>query len=152
MRLYLVHHGDAVGPDVDPRRPLSPLGRLTTDRLAGEASRLGAQPVVVWHSGKLRSKQTAEAYWRACNALADFAATKDIQPNDPPTWMRDRLRAEERDLMIVGHYPHLPRLLALLLNEPGDSPHTFPPHGVVALETTDAGQTWVEQWRLRSNV
>jgi phosphohistidine phosphatase len=151
MRPYLVHHGDATGPDVDPRRPLSPLGRLSVDRLAAEAARLGAKPVVVWHSGKLRSKQTAEAYWRACNALAEFSATKDIQPNDPPAWMRDRLRAEPRDLMIVGHYPHLPRLLALLLSEPEDAPHTFPPHGVVALETNDEGETWTEQWRLRGD-
>jgi phosphohistidine phosphatase len=149
MRLYLVHHGDAVGPEVDPRRPLSPLGRLNVDRVAAEAARLGATPEVVWHSGKLRSKQTAEAFWRACNALADFAATKDIQPNDPPNWMRDRLRAEPRDLMIVGHYPHLPRLLTLLLNEPEDGGTTFPPHGVVALDTADAGETWIEQWRLK---
>ena len=149
MRLYLVHHGDALGPEVDPRRPLSPLGRLNVDRLAAEAARLGAKPTVLWHSGKLRSKQTAEAYWRACNALAEFSATKDIQPNDPPAWMRDRLRGEGRDLMIVGHYPHLPRLHELLLNAPEGAPHAFPPNGVVALETADAGETWIEQWRLK---
>jgi hypothetical protein len=32
--LILVHHGDAVGPDVDPMRPLSSVGRAATERLA----------------------------------------------------------------------------------------------------------------------
>jgi phosphohistidine phosphatase len=99
----------------------------------------------VWHSGKLRARQTAEAYWRACNALAEFSATKDLQPDDPPQWMRDRLRGEPRDILLAGHFPHLPRLLALLVNDEGSA---FPPHGIVALVTEDEGDTWKEAWRL----
>ena len=147
MNLYLVHHGVAVGPEVDPRRPLSPAGLANVERLASQAAARGAKPTVVWHSGKLRAKQTAEAYWRACNALAEFSATRDLQPGDPPSWMRDRLRGESRDILIVGHFPHLPRLLELLL--PGeDAPGAFPLHGVVALSTHDDGEQWSEQWRL----
>ena len=78
MRLFLVHHGDAVGPEVDPRRPLSPAGRDAVERLAAAAASKGAEPSVVWHSGKLRAKQTAEIFWRACNALADFSAARAI--------------------------------------------------------------------------
>ena len=147
MKLFLVHHGDAVGPQVDPRRPLSPEGRAAVERLATEAAARGAKPAVVWHSGKLRAKQTAEAFWRACNALAEFSATRDLQPDDPPQWLRDRLRAETRDILITGHFPYLPRLLALLMTggQPGAD---FPLNGVVALETEDRGETWKELWRL----
>src|SRR3954471_3095709 len=127
MRLYLVHHGAALGPDVDPRRPLSPAGRAAVDRLAALAAKRGARPGVVWHSGKLRARQTAEAFWRACNALADFGATRDLQPEDPPEWIATRLRGETRDILIAGHYPHLPGVLRLLT---GSS--SFPQHGVVA--------------------
>jgi phosphohistidine phosphatase len=147
MFLYLVHHGDAVGPDVDPRRPLSPEGRAAVERLAAQAAGLGATPAVVWHSGKLRAKQTAEAFWRACNALADLSATRDLQPDDPPQWMRDRLRAEARDILIAGHFPYLPRLLALLVTG-GEAGVLFPEHGIVALETLDQGDTWREVWRI----
>lgn len=70
MLLLLAHHGEAVGPEVDPRRPLSERGRAAVERLAHSAALRGVKPGVVWHSGKLRAKQTAEAYWRACNALA----------------------------------------------------------------------------------
>ena len=143
MLLYLAHHGDAVGPEVDPRRPLSDAGRASVERLATLAAARGAKPVVVWHSGKLRARQTAEAYWRACNALAAFSATRDLQPNDPPSAMRERLRGETRDVLIAGHYPHLPRLLELLVG-----PEGFPLHGLVTVQTHDDGDTWRELWRL----
>jgi phosphohistidine phosphatase len=148
LHLYLVHHGQAVGPEVDPRRPLSPVGRAAVDRLAGLAAQQGTAPAVVWHSGKLRARQTAEAFWRACNPLGEFAATKDLQPDDPPGWIRDRLIGEPRDVLIAGHFPHLPRLLALLLGEPEGAPGEFPPHGIVALETSDEGTSWRESWRM----
>ena len=144
MQLFLVHHADAVGPDVDARRPLSLIGRAHVDRIAAAAAARGARPAVVWHSGKLRARQTAEAFWRACNALAELSATKDLQPDDPATWIRDRLRGESRDILIAGHFFHLPRLLALLTGAPGE----FPAHGVVALETDDQGETWREIWRI----
>jgi phosphohistidine phosphatase len=147
--LYLVHHGDAVGPDVDPRRPLSERGRRDVARLASEAESRGTRPLVVWHSGKLRARQTAEEFWRVCNALASFSATRDLQPEDPPEWIRDRLRGETRDVLIAGHYPHLPGLLTLLTaGAQRTNVRSFPEHGVVALETNDAGKTWTEIWRL----
>jgi phosphohistidine phosphatase len=145
--LFLVHHGEAVGPEVDPQRPLSADGRAHVDRIAGEAARRGARPAVVWHSGKLRAKQTAEAFWRACNALAELSATRALQPDDPPQWIADRLRGEDGDILIAGHFPHLPRLLALLLTgSRGD--RGFPPHGIVALASDDEGATWKEMWRI----
>jgi phosphohistidine phosphatase len=144
MQLYLVHHGEAVGPEIDPRRPLSAAGRETAERIAAEAAARGARPSVVWHSGKLRARQTAEIFWRACNALAEFSATRDLQPDDPPMWLRDRLRAEPRDVLIAGHFPHLPGLLRLLDPQAG----SFPQHGVVALRTNDDGETWRELWRI----
>src|SRR3954463_2570821 len=139
MRVYLVHHGVAVGPEEDPRRPLSAVGLANAARVAAKAAALGAKPDIVWHSGKLRAKQTAQEFWRACNPLAEFSATKDLQPDDPPQWIRDRLRAEPRDVLIAAHSPPLPRLLALLVGDPDSAPGEFPPHGIVALETTDAG-------------
>jgi phosphohistidine phosphatase len=147
MHLFLAHHGDAVGPDVDPRRPLSAVGRASVDRVAGLAAARGARPQVVWHSGKLRARQTAESYWRACNALAAFSATRDLQPDDPPQWIRDRLCGETKDVLIAGHYPHLPRLLSLLLRG-NDAAASFPQHGIVALVTDDEGDSWREFWRI----
>jgi phosphohistidine phosphatase len=143
MRLFLVHHGEAVGAEIDHRRPLSERGRAAVERLATEAAERGVRPAIVWHSGKLRAKQTAEAFWRACNALATVSATRDLQPDDPPEWMRDRILGESRDILIAGHFPHLPRLLSLLIGAADE----FPVHGMVTL-ATDTGETWKEEWRI----
>jgi phosphohistidine phosphatase len=148
MMLVLVHHGEAVEPLVDVRRPLSAHGERCVVRLAGEAAARGVSPAVVWHSGKLRARQTAEAFWRACNALATFSASRDLQPDDSPVWLRDRLRGETKDILIAGHYPHLPRLGSLLVGARDDAPFDFPLHGVVAFRSDDQGETWTEAWRL----
>jgi phosphohistidine phosphatase len=144
--VLLVHHGDAVGPDVDPQRPLSPDGEAHVVRIAAEAAARGVKPAVVWHSGKLRAKQTAEAFWRACNPLAELSATRDLQPDDPPQWIADRFRGESREILIAGHFPHLPRLFGLLTNT--ENERAFPPHGAVMLASDDKGETWKEIWRL----
>lgn len=146
VTIYLVHHADAVGPDVNPQRPLSAAGAASAERTAARVAALGARPDVVWHSGKLRARQTAEHYWRACNALAECSATRDVQPDDPPGWLADRLRGEPRSVMIVGHYPHLPRLVATLLGREA----AMPIHGAVALQTNDDGETWTEAWRVEA--
>jgi phosphohistidine phosphatase len=144
--VYLAHHADAVGPDVDPQRPLSATGRMHADAIARDAKARGVNPAVIWHSGKLRARQTAEAYRRACNPLAEFAAIRGLQPTDPPEWIRDRLVGESRDVMLVGHMPSLPRILQLLSHAHSTE---FPLHGLVALRESEEG-AWVESFRLTS--
>jgi phosphohistidine phosphatase len=146
LTLWLVHHGDALGPEIDPSRPLSSAGRDAVGRLAQAAAAQGARPGAVWHSGKLRARQTAETLWRACNPLATFAAVRGLQPADPPEWMRDSLLVEEGEVMAVGHMPHLPRLLRLLLSGDPDRGPGFPIHGAVWLVRRSG--TWQEAGRL----
>jgi phosphohistidine phosphatase len=145
--ILLVHHGEAVNPAVDASRPLSERGRSEVTRLAEEAAARGVKPDVIWHSGKLRARQTAEAYWRACNPLAPFSAARGLLPDDPPNWMRDQLAGETRSTVVVGHMPHMPRLLRLLITGDADAVTVnFPQHGCVALEPE--GNRWKEIWRL----
>ena len=144
MHVYLAHHGEAVGPDVDTQRPLSARGREQVTALASAAAGRGVRPAVVWHSGKLRARQTAEAYWSACHPFADFSAHRWMQPGDPPR-LADLLEVEDRDLLLAGHMPHLDRLRRRLLGDPPD-PAPFPLNGLVALERT--GDGWAERWTL----
>ncbi len=144
MFVYLAHHGDSVHPGIDPQRPLSRLGRGQVDTLSSWAAARAVRPDVVWHSGKLRARQTAEAYWRACNPLAEFSAARWMQPDDPLR-LADQLQHETRDVMLVGHMPHLDRLLGRLLDDDMRTA-SFPLNGLVAVEHT--GTRWVERWRL----
>jgi phosphohistidine phosphatase len=146
--ICLVHHGHAIGPEVDSMRPLSERGRAEVARVADAARDRGLKPDVVWHSGKLRARQTAEAFWRACNPLAAFAAVRGLLPDDPPVWIRDQLAGDPRSIVVVSHMPYLPGLLYLLCGDGGDPPaFDFPMHGCVALEAD--GPKWKELWRIK---
>lgn len=144
MRLYLVHHAEAVGPAVDPQRPLSAAGRVHADALALRAASRGCAPRAIWHSGKLRARQTAEAFLRHCGPSAEFRMVRGLLPGDPPQHAQALVSAEARDVMLVGHMPSLGEVLRLLSPDSAG----FPLHGSVALESRDEGATWQEVWRL----
>ena len=146
--IYLVHHGEAVPAEVDAQRPLTAAGLGAVERLARETARRGAAPVEVWHSGKLRARQTGEASRQACNPTAAFTMVRGLRPADPSDILADRLAGETRDLLLVGHMPLIARLLRRLLARADERP--FPLHGIVALEPDPAGDVtrWRESWRL----
>ena len=147
--IYLVHHGEALAADVDAQRPLTEAGRAAVDRLAGEAARREVAPVEIWHSGKLRARQTGEPFRRVCNPLAAFTMVRGLRPADPSDILADRLAGETRDLLLVGHMPLIARLLRRLVGRVGED-LAYPPHGIVALEPDPDGDVtrWREVWRL----
>lgn len=147
--IVLAHHAQAVGPEVDAMRPLSSVGLAVAARVAGVAAAHGVTPDVIWHSGKLRARQTADAYWKACNPFASIAAVRGLLPDDPPAWIRDQLAGDTRTIVVTGHMPHLSRLLGLMLSGVDDGTRAdFPLHGCVAL-VEEAGH-WRELWRVQA--
>ena len=136
MKCVLVHHAEAVGPDVDPQRPLSARGRDQAERVAQDLRDAGVVPAAIWHSGKLRARQTAETCLRVCNPFAEFRMIRGLRSEDPPDWVRDELATESRDILLVGHMPHIRRLAVLLA--PGAD---VPLHGATTFERQEDG-TW----------
>jgi phosphohistidine phosphatase len=143
----LVHHADAVPSDIDHTRPLSTRGRAQAESVAKMIAEHGAKPEVIWHSGKLRARQTAEACWRAANPFAQFIAVRGLQPDDNPDTIAVALAAESRDVLIASHLPLLPMLLHRLTTGRRDlMSASFPLNGAVALERK--GDAWTEAWRV----
>src|SRR5436305_14596055 len=144
MRVYFVRHGEAKREDVDPERHLTARGAEDVRRIAADARNdLGVRPTRILHSGKARARQTAEIW--AELAGADVAETDALAPNDDPTVWAARLDAEGDGLMLVGHLPHLERLVGLLVTGDADRGVVgFPAGGLVRLERTEAG------WEVRS--
>mgnify|MGYP000856864133 CR=1 FL=1 len=142
MRVVLVHHAEAVGPEVDPQRPLSARGAAQAEWLADRVKAADVVPAAVWHSGKLRARQTAERYWRTCNPLAELRMVRGLRAEDSPEGMHHVLMAEDRDVLVVSHMPMLPALLFVLAPESA----AFPAHGVVVLERRD-NRGFVEECR-----
>ena len=105
---------------------------------AEDVERLSEAGRRILHSGKARARQTAEI-WGGL-AGAGVAEADALAPNDDPAVWAVRLDGETRDVMLVGHLPHLERLTGLLVTGDADQPVAgFPAGGLVILERTDTG-------------
>jgi len=145
MLVYLVQHGEAVSKEEDPDRPLSGKGAADV-RAVGDFLYQHARIVVheILHSGKLRAAETAALLARCLNAAYD--AGPDLQPNDDPGLWSAHLTAREKDVMLVGHLPHLERLASLLLcGDVNRGVVAFCNAGVVCLER-DEENAWHLNW------
>ena len=148
MKAVLVHHADAMMPHQDPQRPLTTRGHAQVEWLAEQVKAAGLTPAAIWHSGKLRSRQTAEPFYRLCNPFASFTMVRGLGPDDPPSAIRDVLLRETRDVLLVGHRPSIFWLLRLMAPESAQ----FPTHGLVVLEFEDESITWRELWRAEARI
>ena len=116
MKLILVQHGKSVGEEVDPQRPLSEAGRAETTRIARIVAESGLVKVsAIFHSGKLRARQTAEIFKKSLKPERGMIEAYGISPKDNSDKMLELLTREKEDIMIVGHLPHLGRAAAKLV-------------------------------------
>ena len=148
MELYLVQHGAAKSESEDPARPLTEEGRRTVQRVAEFLAARGVRIDRVEHSDKLRAQQTAEILAARLHPAEGPLQVAGLAPNDDVEPTRARLMEESRSLMLVGHLPHLSRLVSRLLGLDADRPVVqFQMGGVVRLEG-DASRTWTVRWVL----
>ncbi|SRR6266542_1898911 len=139
MRIYLVQHGEAKSEEEDPERPLTDRGVDDVRRVARVAAAAGSVVVDgVVHSGKERARQTAEIWGQTLGVPVDKA--EGLAPLDDPSAWAARLATPERELMLVGHLPHLAKLAGMLIAGDGERPVVaFRQGGLVGLEQGPAG-------------
>lgn len=146
MRLYLVRHGDALASEADPARPLSEDGKQQVAALAAFLSGLGLRVAQVYHSGKPRARQTAEALAAAVASGATPEALSGINPNDPVEPLIEEISGWREDVLIAGHLPHLARLATrLVAGRDAASGMTFEAAAAACLERDDEGR-WSLVW------
>jgi len=114
VKVYLVQHGKSLPENVDPKRPLSAEGIAETERISLFLKRIGLKVDQILHSTRLRAKQTAEIFAKNLN-VKNILELDILGPNDDPKLLLERLEKIERDVMVVGHLPHLSRTLSVLL-------------------------------------
>src|SRR2546422_9519487 len=148
MRLYLVHHGEAISEQQDPQRPLTPKGRADARRVAAFAvQRTRALVDRILHSEKLRARQTAEA-WIEVLPEARLVVDERLNPSSDPLALVDDIARTEDDLLLVGHLPFLRQLIAYLVAGDANRPVlTYPSGGAVCLERSADG-AWSIAWMI----
>lgn len=141
MEFYLVRHGEARPEHEDPRRPLSDRGRKGVEKVARALAAKKINVAEILHSDKLRARETAEILARRLSPRRGLREIKGLSPEDDPIVARGELDAAEEPLMLVGHLPHLSRLVSLLVRgDPEIQSVDFTPAAVVWLSRSK--RTW----------
>jgi phosphohistidine phosphatase len=143
MYLYLIQHGEATSEETNPLRPLSEKGRSDVVKVTGFMKKVGITASEIWHSTKLRAKQTAEI---VAETLALRITEKEgLAPNDPPAQWVDRILKMKEDVIIVSHLPFLQKFVShLITGSESNEVIKFRQGGMVCLERTDS--RWSVIW------
>jgi phosphohistidine phosphatase len=145
MKVYLVRHGDAVSSQSDPKRPLSKQSRADVRKVGSFIKPLEISVEHIWHSGKLRTAQTAEILADSVKAEKGCSEHEALGPNDDVTIIADELDAYNTDLMIVGHLPYLAYLTSLLTaGSETANVAAFDAGSIACLNRSDPGRWQIE--------
>jgi len=147
MLVYLMRHGEAAREGVDSARPLSRQGEADVRELAELlAHRFILMPGHIFHSPKTRAVQTASIISQVLSRAPAPEETDGLKPSDDPAVWSQRLTAMDKDIMLVGHLPHLPCLASLLLlSDSSRDILDFNPGTMVCLENTGR---WRVKWMI----
>jgi phosphohistidine phosphatase len=147
MNVYLVRHGEAISEKQDPQRPLTPTGREEVERMARMAAAKNIQVSAIFHSGILRARQTAEILAEALRCTSGVQPLSGLRPQDDPAIAKAEIEIAESSVMLVGHLPHLNRLVSLLLSGDAESlVMEFPPATMVCCNNDTS--KWEISWTL----
>ncbi len=148
MLAYLLQHAEAKGEVEDPSRPLTEKGLQDINRVASYISKLDIKTEMIFHSTKLRAKQTAAVLFEYLKPAKGMSEVDGLSPLDNPDIWARRLDEIPEDIIVVGHLPHLGRLASLLLcGNPEKNALSFKTAGIVCLKRDETG-AWSLQWML----
>ena len=153
MRLYLVQHAKAKSKDEDPDRPLTDQGWNDIKKVAAFIA--GNKQILVnniIHSGKTRARQTAEVLAEELEPTGGIFQGDGLGPMDEASLWITRLVEEKEEIMLVGHLPHLNKLISRLLGyDENKQIVAFKNAGVVCIERDETGN-WSVTWMVTPEI
>ena len=174
-RVFLVQHGKCTTEQENPDRPLTEEGSNDTEKIASYLLKLNAEISCcfsgvqqIWHSKKLRARQTGEIFLKALGNKAQLVEKSNLSPNDSVEKFIevDLTPADglKQSVLIAGHLPFLEKLCSALLQhkiwvEDGKGEEKldelvgklcpvvkFKNSGCVCMENEKEGSGWVVRW------
>ncbi|OGA45078.1 MAG: hypothetical protein A3G24_10575 [Betaproteobacteria bacterium RIFCSPLOWO2_12_FULL_62_13] len=116
MKVYLVHHVDALSAEQDPQRHISQKGRDQADRLGTRLRALGVAPVRILHSDKQWTIDTAHRIAAKLGAADKTAkAAYPINTGDPVAPFVAEIAAAGGHIIMCGHIDYLLRAASRLV-------------------------------------
>lgn len=151
MKVYLIHHANALSREQDPERHLSRTGVEESDRLGAHFKAAGVAPVRILHSDRQWTLETAERIAVAMGAEGKTAiADYPINTGDPIEPFMKEIGICDGDIMMVGHSDYLLRSASgLLCGDENIRVIEFKPGNCTAFCLEKTGDDWaaVFGWR-----
>jgi phosphohistidine phosphatase len=151
MKVYLVHHTDALSAEQGPQRHISPKGRDQADRLGTRFRALGVRPLRILHSDKQWTIDTAERIAARLGMEDKTAkAAYPINTDDPVAPFIAEIAAAGGDIMMCGHVVYLERTASkLVCGDETKKVVAFKPGNGTAVCLEGEGNDWVitSVWR-----
>jgi len=148
MALFLVQHGTSVPKEIDPECPLTDDGRAAVERIARIAADHNLEVSLIKHSGKIRTRQTAEIMAYFLKPPGGVQEASGLDPLDDVALAAEGLPGAE-NIMLVGHLPFMERLVSYLITGSTDRIVVkFQNGGIVRLDRAPETGIWFIKWTL----
>ncbi len=149
MKLYLIQHGEAKSEAEDPERSLTEEGEREVRNVSKATTDLNIRPSEIYHSGKLRAKQTAEIIAGVLETHhLPVQSVQGLNPNDDIHPWIEQISKEREDLMIVGHLPFLEKLASFLLSGNEKTKSVLFRYGAIVCFDQKEDKGWEVRWIL----
>lgn len=147
-RIFFAQHGLALDKIANPDRPLSKVGIEQTSAIAQQIHASDITVSQIFHSGKLRARQTAEIFAKHLS-VTSVTAIDNLSPNDDARLITQNLQTN--DALYVGHLPHLEKLATYLVTGKTE-PNIIKFQNSAALCLNKHENNYLIQWYLTANI
>ncbi|OGT53323.1 MAG: phosphohistidine phosphatase SixA [Gammaproteobacteria bacterium RIFCSPHIGHO2_12_FULL_42_13] len=148
MRLYLARHGESIVKENMHEPSLSEQGKKDILLLATFLKTINIRVSNIFHSGKLRTQQTAELLSTGITCATAIQPIAGLDPSDDVTLMVNEIMKWEYDTLLVGHLPFMSKFVGKLI---ADNEYKeimfFYPGSFVCLEQVE-DSNWVIEYAL----
>ena len=152
MKLYLMQHGKPVSKDENPERPISDQGSDDIRKVSSFIKKSDLTIEEVWHSGKTRARQTAEIFISELGLKYDPVERNGLSPLDDVDYILSHINTQEKDLMIVGHLPHLGKLVSMLILDSDSTPIVSFQQGCIVCLSRNEEMKWTIMWMVTPDI
>lgn len=137
MELYLMQHGASLSEDLDPARPLSPVGADSVAKAVRTLRAFGVTLGLIASSPRLRARQSADIAARGLDYPPErIVETEALGPTARPdaalALLKDYWGAERA--LLIGHLPHLHHFASWLACKNGEANLVFENAGLTRID------------------
>jgi phosphohistidine phosphatase len=153
MELYLAQHAESKSKEEDPGRGLTDHGFTNIRKIARFAKKISLTVDNIYHSDKLRAKQTANELAKNIKTITGVNQRDNLAPMEDISSTREEIQMSNKNLMIVGHLPFLNKLTSVLLcgNE-NQKVVSFQYGCIVKLVRNNETKAWSIKWMITPDI